>query len=84
MFHRKYGIDMRLRIDIYDTPFDVDKRFGFEWEIKTFSACPYGRYEKKKWCKTGFRLYYGSKKKHLTVGWDDSFSWCPLGKNKCC
>ena len=74
---------MMLRIHIYDTPYGTNKRFGFEWETKTFSACPFGRYEKNKWCKTGFRVYYGSKNKHINVSWDDGFDWCPIKKGAC-
>ena len=74
---------MKLRVRIYETPYGYDKRFGCEWVVKTFSACPFGRYDKNRWCKTGLRIYYGSKTKHLTISWDDDFRWCPLKKGAC-
>lgn len=74
---------MDLRVHIYETPIDYPKRFGFEWEVKTFSGCPFGRYEKNRWCKTGIRIYYGSKERHINISWDDGFEWCPLRKNAC-
>ena len=74
---------MQLTFHIYETPFTHDKRFGFEWSSKTYSGCPFGRYERNRWCRTGIRIYYGSKTKHLTIMWDDSFQWCPIKKNAC-
>ena len=60
-----------------------EKRFGYEWMIKTFSHCPFGRYGKDKWCKTGIKVYFGSKDKSLLFTWDDDLWWCPYKKDGC-
>lgn len=81
MFELLKNLD--LRVYICPTPIFYHGRWGFEWNRKTRSKCPFGRYEKNRWCKTGFRLYYGSKKKHIVVRWDDSLFWCPIEKDAC-
>lgn len=81
MFKLLKNID--VQVHIYPTPFLHHKRWGFEWSGKMSSNCPFGRYEKNRWCKTGFRLYYGSRKQHITVSWADSFYWCPIQQGAC-
>lgn len=73
----------KISIHFYETPYDYGKRWGAEWEVKTFSGCPFGRYEKNRWCKTGIRIYYGSRKRHLTISWDYSLEWCPYRNGIC-
>lgn len=72
---------MKLKIGISYN--NSGKRFGFQWTQKISSGCPFGRYEKRKWCKTGIRIYFGSKVKYLLFTWDDDIFWCPYKKDGC-
>ena len=74
---------MKLPIRIYEHWKGDYPLFGFLWNKKTASNCPFGRYEKNNWCKTGFRLMFGHPEKHLVVEWEDDLFWCPLKKDGC-
>lgn len=78
-----FGIPIDLRVQIYATPFYYDKRFGFEWSAKTSTACPFDYFKKNKWCKTGIRIYYGSRHYHISIHWANDLGWCPNGPDAC-
>lgn len=78
-----FGIPIKLRVDIYPTPWHHHKRFGFEWCAKTSTSCPFDYFWKNKWCKTGIRIYYGSRRNHVTISWANDLGWCPNGSDAC-